>query len=417
MNILKIFLLLAVVLLPDFYIVDPSVRVPFVAMALLVGFNIHLYSIPRPTLLTGKNINRLLGISLLFILYMALVDYFHGVQLGVVVTRIVSHLLIVLLLPAFVQYQDRFQMVMWFRRFVTISLIFAILQMLGWHYALADLVPHLGIIGSDIIRDELIDEYGRATGATYNTIAFAMQMVILILLVYGGYLVQHRWSRCGYGFMGLVGLFASQTRAALFGLVPAIIMGVLIFSKLRLKSALQIVTLIVAAIGLGFGLQQVAPEYLPYMAKEIDEGDTHRVSTNVFMTIGVLVESPWFGISPAQAWDVYYRHADRNAVVQHTLDMKTPTHHNQLGYYFRYYGVVGIALLFAVYFRIYKIIKASVSTPMRVFIGSLFILDFIYSMTHNNKLLTSPLLWVFLSLALLPEDKANRTLASATGGF
>lgn len=417
MNGLKIFLLLAVVLLPDFYILDPSVRVPFVAMALLVGFHIHRYSIPRPTLLTGKKINRLLGVSLIFVFYMALVDYIRGVQVGVVVTKIVSHLLIVFLLPAFVQSQESFPMVVWFRRFVTISLVFAVLQMLGWHYALADIIPNIGLVGSDIIREELIDEYGRATGATYNTIAFAMQMVILILLVYGGYLVQHTLKRTSYGIMGLIGLFASQTRAALFGLVPAIIISFLVFTKLRLKSALQIVTLIVAALGLGFGLQQVAPEYLPYMAKEIDEGDTHRVSTNLYMTIGVFIESPLFGIPPEKAWDLYYRHADRNAVVQHTLDMKTPTHHNQLGYYFRYYGMVGVALLFAVYFRIYQMIKTSVSTPMRVFMGSLFVLDFIYSMTHNNKLLSSPLLWVFLSLALLPEDKANRTLANSTRGF
>lgn len=414
---LKIFVLLAVILLPDFYILDPSVRVPFVAMALVVGFSVSRYGILSPTLIAGGDVNRLLGIAIVFIAYMGIIDYLRGAQLSAVVIKVISHLLVVFLLPAFMKYQERFAMVIWFRRFVTVSLIFSVLQMLGWHYALADIVPNLGVVGSDIVRDELIDEFGRATGATYNIIAFAMQMIILILLVYGGYLVQHRLIRTSYAAMGLIGLLASQTRAALFGLVPAIVIGFLLFTRLRLKSALQIASLITAAVVLGWGVQQVAPKYLPYMAKEIDEGDTHRLSTNLFMTIGVFIESPWFGIAPEQAWDLYYRHADRSVLVQHTIDMKTPTHHNQLGYYFRYYGMVGIGLLLAVYYRIYRIIKTVSSTPMRIFLGSLFILDFIYSMTHNNKLLASPLLWVFLSLAFLPEEKANRTLASATRGF
>lgn len=407
---------MSVVLLSDFYFIDPSIRLQTLAMALLIAMHMRNHGMPRFTLLTGNRLSRLMGVSAWFIAYMSFIDFIRGVSLYEVGVKLLSYVLIIFLLPAFVERNKPFSMVIWYRRFLLISIAFAAMQVSGLHYALGDIVPNIGIIGSNLAREELIDTYGRVTGATYNTIAFSMQMVILILLVYGGFLAQPRKDRIHYGILGILGLLLSQTRAALIGLIPAIVISYLIFANSRLQSAMKLVPMLTLALGMAWVMQNLASDYFPYLAKEIDESDTHRFWTNWYMTLGVLNESPLFGISPEQAWDVYFRHADRNAVVQYTPEMKTPTHHNQLGYYLRYYGLIGIFFLMSVYYQVLKLINSSTSMPMRIFLGSVIILDFLYSMTHNNKLLVSPLLWIFLSLALLPIEKANRTLTSATRG-
>jgi hypothetical protein len=416
MNRLKVFALMAIVLLTDFYLVDPSVRLPAVAMALLVGVHLARYGIPYLSLWGGGLLSELLGVSLAFISYMGLVDLARGRSLVEVGVQSISYALVIFLLPAFIERRESFATALWFRRFALITLLFAFLQVTGFHFALVDLVPDLGVIGGDPLREELVDEYGRATGATYNTIAFTLQMVMLILLTYSGYLLDRRLKRLPYGLLGLVGLLLGQTRAAIFGLLPAVVLSHLLFAKSRLRTTAKLVPLLLAGFALAWVVQQVAKDYFPYLVKEIGESDTHRLTTNLYMTIGVFRESPWFGISPEQAWDVYFRHADLSKLYQYTPEMKTPTHHNQLGFYFRYYGLIGIAFLVALYYQVFRIVRACQSEPMRIFLGGLFILDFMYSMTHNNKLLTSPLLWIFLSMACLPMDRANRALAAVSRG-
>ena len=112
-------------------------------------------------------------------------------------------------------------------------------------------------------------------------------------------------------------------------------------------------------------------EYLPYVFKDIDHGDTHRYFTNIYISKGVLLESPFTGIAPNVAWDIFEKYADIN---YHTGDEgTTPTHHNQIFYYLRYYGLIGVAFLFFLYFKIFKSIKESSDKNIAYIIGSIFI--------------------------------------------
>jgi hypothetical protein len=341
---------------------------------------------------------KLLGISLFFIVYMGLVDIIRGTPVAEASIKVASLSLNVLLLRVFMVRSDTFPLIKWFRRLVIISAAFALMQFSGLHYALPDLIPDLGIIGSDEGREELIDIYGRATGATSNTIAFALQMTMLILIMYGSHLAGGKRAPWLYGLVGVAGLLLSQTRAALIGMFPAVFTALLLFGKPRLDTLYKIAIISLFTIFALWLVQYLAPVYFPYLAKEIDDGDTHRLWTNWYMTVGVFEESPIFGISPSDAWDVYFRHADPSAPVQYDPDMLTPTHHNQPGYYFRYYGFVGLFLLFAVYFRIISLIRACRIEAAGIAIGAIVLLDFAFSFTHNNKLMSSPLIWIMLSL-------------------
>lgn len=409
MTILRIFVLSAIVLLSDFYLFHPSIRLPTLAMMLLVGTCLFRRGLPQFKYFGGNLLRQLLLIGFSFNLYLAIVDLSRESSVYDVSVRFISTSMVMLLPTTFIERRRPFQLVIWFIGFSFVSFIFAAIQVAGIHVSLADVVPNFGVLGSDMAREELIDRYGRATGATSNTIAFALQMAIVILLAYSGWFVRTSTNNIQLGGLGILGLLFSQTRAALFGVVPAVVLSHLYFARARLRTLLPIIPVVVIGLGVAWGVQQTAVEYFPYIAKEINTGDTHRLWTNWFMSVGVFHESPWFGISPKEAWEVCFRYADMKLVL-YGPDMPTPTHHNQLGFYFRYYGFIGLFFLFAMYLKIFQIIKLSPSIPVRIFLGSLFILDLMYSMTHNNKLLSSPVLWVFLSMAFLPLDRANRML-------
>jgi len=105
-----------------------------------------------------------------------------------------------------------------------------------------------------------------------------------------------------------------------------------------------------AYLSLGFILTKMT-----YIGRSIMEHDTHRFVTNWIMTIGVLKESPLFGISPERAWDIYLQYGGERNYYLYTHHTQTvPTHHNQLGFYLRYYGLIGVFLLCWLYVLIFK---------------------------------------------------------------
>lgn len=404
----KILVLATLVLLTDFYFVHPSVRLPVIAMAFLVTRYVLLRGFPKIALWHGTAVAKTLGAAFLFCAFTAVVDLSRGAAPYEVLVQLLSQALVAMMLPAFLDGGRPFPVTTWFRRFALVSLGFAVLQGAGFSVVVASLVPNFGVIGSDRIL-ETLDSYGRATGATTNTIAFAMHMVMLALLAYAAFEQANDRRQIRYGLGAVVGLLLSQTRAALYGLIPAIVLSRLLLSDTRFRSIIKLAP-VIALGGLGaWVLQLAAGEYLPYVAKEIDSGDTHRFWTNWYMAVGVFRESPLFGVAPTDAWDVYFRYGDMS-VTQYRSDMATPTHHNQIGYYFRYYGFAGLVLLSFLYFRVWQAIKACESSPTRVFLGALLILDFIYSMAHNNKLIASPLIWIVLSMASLPAQQADAVL-------
>lgn len=408
----KVAVLASLILLTDFYVVHPSIRLPTLVMTILVASFVIKRGVPKVALFRGSPVAKILGAALVFSGFMAVVDFGRGASLYEVSVQLFSQGLVAMMLPAFLDEGRPFALASWFRSLSLVSLGFACLQVIGLPIILASIFPGLGVIGADRIVESFVDSYGRASGATSNTIAFAMQMVLLALFAYAAFELGNRGRQLRYGVLGLIGLVLSQTRAALFGLIPAIMLSRLLLGGARLRELMKVAPVLALGIFGAWILQVVASDLLPYVAKEIDTGDTHRFWTNWYMVVGVFRESPLLGVSPGQAWDVYFRYGDMT-VTQFSPDMATPTHHNQLGYYFRYYGFVGIGLLGFLYWRVWQGIKGCDSIAVRVLLGAVFILDFIYSMAHNNKLITSPLLWIVLSMAFLPADRAERMLAGA----
>ena len=395
-NRLKFFVLAAVLLFSDYFFINESIRLPTLAMALLVvGLFFTRSYIPK-----NRETRNVLIWAFAFILYMGTMDYSRGADLYKTVVTFLSALLIVSMLPAFESQKlsktfilgESFVKLMW------VSVIFAALQAIGLNYVMADLLPGFFIVGADRIVEEYIDSFSRTSGATSNTIAFASQLSIMFLFGYAGWIESRKRGAGLVIVISAIALITTQARAMIFGIIPIIAFVQLMLSKNRARDGVKIIVAFVCFGLIYLAIGDFVMNNMTYLSKEIDSGDTHRFLVNWYMAIGVMTESPWFGIAPEKAWEIYLRYGD-TSIYGYNPDVAAPTHHNQLGYYFRYYGLVGIFLLSAVYISIFIKIFKSKSYIGNVVLTGMFFLDFVYSMAHNNRLMASPLLWIMLSLA------------------
>lgn len=412
-NILKTFSLFGILILSDFYLFIPNIRVPLLSMLMLSTYLLLTNGFSR---LKGEKLKSILVVMVvgtLFVVYMSALDFLRGDSLYSLFVQLLSSFAIMMMFPAFSIGVDNYDFLKWMRRIAWISLVFALMQVFGLKIILADLVP---LIGSDRIGDEgIFDIYNRATGASSNTIAYAILMAFVLLYAYWLFqssrvplreLDRTKLSALVIGILAATGLLISQTRAAILGSVIAILIVTVFSSKDKFLALAKAIFVAFTAVIAYLILERFAATMFPYIFKEIDIGDTHRLWVNWYMTIGVLQESPWIGISPDQAWDVYFRHGDMAISSYNPANpAPTPTHHNQPGFYFRYYGVLGILLLTAVYAVMFRLIARSRNRFMAYFLASCLILDFLYSLTHNNKLMGSPLLWAMLSLVFVESQR------------
>lgn len=400
---LKTFMIASLVLLTDFYVVHPSIRMPWIASVLLSAwYVVNRILKPSASGVTDRAIRDACIVGISFGLYMALVDWGRGAGWYELTVRISSVLLMFVTLLAFANGRRPFPVIVCFVAFAQVSFVFCFFQVMGIDKTLGDLVPHNGVIGTDRIL-EAMDAYGRVSGASSNTIGFAVHMSILTLSGYFGWRLnpRSRSRAINNAVIGFFGLLASQTRAALLGLIPSIVVGQMFFAGRPLRSIKRSLALILLCVTLYAGLGNLVLNHFPYLSKQIDSGDTHRLWVNYYMSVGVLRESPWIGIPPSEAWPMYLRHGDPS-IYAYNPEQETPTHHNQVGFYLRYYGLIGVTFLALLYVQAFRIIQTSGNPEMRVFLSSMIILDLAFSMVHNNKLMASPILWIFLSLAVNP---------------
>jgi hypothetical protein len=412
-NRLKLFVLAALLLLADYFFINESIRLVTLSLSLLV---LYYFLIEEPVLLRNRRplamqpgTRRILGVALLFMGYMFVLDSYRGQNLYKSLVTQFSSVLIVLMLPIFEDRTRGFMVVPWFKRLMLVSMGFGLVQFIGFDILLADIVRGFGPLSVDRIVDVYADEYGRTSGATSNTIAFATQLSALVLIWYGLWVKTRQPNAMIWMiFAGFV-LLTTQTRAAIIGLVPSLALMQILLSRNRLRDGTRVGVLL-AVVGLGYWLfADVILERMTYLGGNVYTSNTSRFWVNWYMSIGVLRESPWFGITPEQAWGVYRRFGDLS-VYAYNPDIDVPTHHNQVGFYLRYYGLIGLGLLSWLYTLIFLKIMRAKSFAIQVVLGGLFLSDFIYSLAHNNKLIVNPLLWIMLSLVSIDPATENEAI-------
>ena len=418
MKILLFFFLASFTIFADLYFINPMLTFGNLSLVLIIYLTLshnkmlknqwYLLSNQDQTLQSG-----IIKSYLIFILYIFIVHIFRGevlfafkniiLQLGIICS---------LLLFNYFYYEKKYDFLKYLYFFLLAHFIFVILQINNVSIVLSDLIPSNFLISSNINIDNF-SNYKRVSGTIFSEIILAKQCMFFLVVFIAYSLKDPNLSfnikNLFFIMITIFILFATQVRSAIFSFIPIISMCYLYYGdhKINGKFTFLIIFFSLVIFLFSFFIDFFVQNF-PYVFKTMNLSDTHRFYTSWSVAKGTLLESPLFGISQELGWDIFDQYRDINYnpyVYINPSEMdNSPTNHNQLLYYIRNYGLIGLALWINLYFRIFKAIKLTKVNYIRFIVGSIFVLDLFFSMAHNNKIFT-PLLWIILSLNFAPSRK------------
>ena len=410
MNFLIFFIICSFTLFLDLYLVFPFLTFPNLSLLLVSLYGISNREIILDFLKNKKFNFTILKISSMFILYIFIINLVNKSDIEFALKAFFTNISVIICFPIFFYFtsEKKFNLIKSIYLIMIIHFIFTIFQIFSVNLTLKDLIPGNFLIGTVGDTGVLNPRSLRATGAVSSPIALAHQTIAFICLTSISYFKNKNFSNFIFLLIAIILLVSTQSRAAIYSFIPLIILTNILFVKFSFKKLFLLIIIITLGILLASSISAQLDSYFPYLFKTITSSDTHRFWTNYYISIGVLNESPLIGIPPELAWELFDNYTDPNYdPYNYDLRLDTPTHHNQIFYYLRYYGLIGVLFLILLYYQIFKQIFFTKNETIKFVIGSIFIIDLFFSLTHNNKIFT-PFLWIYLSLIYDEEFNLNK---------
>lgn len=406
----------AILLAPDYYVIAPEFRVSYLAMllAVLLFLGDALLLPDRPVVISQRTL-RVVGWAFALLFYVFVVDAARG-NANAAARNFLPGLMIPLLLIVFEYRREEYPLLRVLQAVFLVSAMFGVMQILGVSGNLTTFFPGFWILKSDQIVVGSSLQGLRITGATTNTIGFALNLGIFIVLAYSSFRESVNWKTGAWLALLSSLVMFTQTRSLIYGLVPSVVLVSVLFSKQRVKKVLTSLAVMVVLIGaLAIGASAIERSF-PRLYDPFDLTVVQRVQTNVYAAIGVWGVSPVFGVPRDSVESVVFAGLSAGRLPIGDVLIVNTTNHNQLGFYFRYYGLIGIFMLLGLYRAAFKKIDASINPRVRLMLLSILVFEAQYSMLHNNKLVNSPLMWILLAIAgATAIDVSAPTYALAEG--
>jgi hypothetical protein len=410
MNFLIFFIICSFTLFLDLYLIFPFLTFPNLSLLLVSLYGISNREIILKFLKNKKFNFTILKISSVFILYIFIINLVNKTDIEFALKALFTNISVIICFPIFFYFysEKKFNLIKSIYLIMIIHFIFTIFQIFSINLTLKDLIPGnnlIGIVGdTNVINPKTL----RATGAVSSPIALAHQTIAFICLTSISYFKNKNFNNFIYLLIAIILLVSTQSRAAIYSFIPLIILTNILFVKFSFKKLFLLILITTLGVLLVSNLSAQLESYFPYLFKSITSSDTHRFWTNYYISMGVLNESPLIGIPPELAWELFDNYTDPNYdPYNYDLRENVPTHHNQIFYYLRYYGLIGVLLLILLYYQIFKQIFFTKNETIKFVIGSIFVIDLFFSLTHNNKIFTA-FLWIYLSLIYDEEFNLNK---------
>jgi len=399
LNLIKTFLIISVVILPDYYILESPFRLRIVAMVFLLFVYLidSLIMLKKPIQISKQTQDVLLA-AFAVLLYVYVSDVIKNDAIDAA-RSFYPNLLILTVLPIFEYKNKSMDLHKVFYFVFGFAVLFAMIQIFGLRHNLSTLFSEFIFLKSDQIINPDTEQHLRVSGPGFSTITFALYLGYFIIITY--YLLIRRKNIFLLGALGLMicTLFFTQTRSAIYGLLPSILVVQLFYGEKDVKQVIKILFILCGISISIIYLSDTIERFFPRLYKPFDASVIERFQTNYYATIAVLRESPVFGIPKEEAPGLISGTVDNIGLVFGDTLRVTTTHHNQILYYFRYYGLVGVGLLLILYILVFKKIIHAPSGTTKMMLLSIIIFDLQYSMGHNNKLINNILLWILLSMS------------------
>ncbi len=171
-NSAKTLVIVAIVLLNDYYFGLPSIRLSVLSVAILVVlYMVERYSIGgglRYRAAVSSDTKAILRAGVVFLTYMLVCDVVKDGSARPLIDYTVG-LAILALLPLY-EGQSYFLRIPRYYTFIFgVSLVFAVLQTSGLWTSVGNLFPQMGLVASDVLKTDVAASWGyRVSGATSN---------------------------------------------------------------------------------------------------------------------------------------------------------------------------------------------------------------------------------------------------------
>lgn len=381
---------------------DTYIGLPWIKMSTILNYFILIFILFKPNLLYKSfEVKKSFYFLLIFLFYLFFNNLFKN-DLKESFSLFLSSLPLPFILVYFNVAFDSFKYVHFYAVFYLLySSFFSFLQLGGLAISSSNLLATLPLI--DVERDfqGFTTQGLRVTGTDINSIAYSCILGMLVIYFFNLYSFSKSKQILFFLCLSVFMMFLTQSRATLFSIVPVIFLSNL-FLKNSGKKIFSVVILSVIVFSIiNVFLLPVLQETFPRLFLSIEEDGSviHRIQANVYSAVGTFFLNPFFGVSFSNADAALNLGYEKLGLFVGTYFIDEVTHHNQLFYFFRYYGFVGLFLFIYVYFSFLKIgLKSTNYDFIKKTIIGIVLFHFLYTLTHNNKITMDYYLYIFLSL-------------------
>jgi hypothetical protein len=400
---LETVLLVTVIWLPDISFI--STKFPLYRIVAVLLLTLALSAIAQHSskpLPLGPQTRKIILAAGMMLGYMLLIDLLRNAPTQGILDAL-KGMLVVLLLPTLeilrVTGQNKFDKVLVLS---ILPMAFGAAQIFDPNFTIVSLWPanNLILLGAPSEAGVYVERTGRVMGLAVSTAGLFMGMACVIAFI--------KWieDRRLYAFLilitGNVFLFFTATRSALFGTIPSIVLAYLIVKRKQLRSVVMpflIALTFLAALYLTVSLFELGHSRLSH----VDDVNTRgKLLANYYAGRYALQENPLAGIPKEDIYlaisTMYYTEP---AYWGYRLPLASvTTSHNQFVWMFKFYGLVGLALLLYFHVLVFQKIMIKQSQTHKLVLLGLLIYITQYSFLHNVFLWLYPLFWILLAVDL-----------------
>lgn len=385
------------------FFADTYLIVPWIRPITLLNYSLVIISILYFQK-SNKNIQNIQILLFILIFYIFIINIIQN-DLTMAFSMFVTTLPIPFIFSLFFRVPYNNEIIFFYVKFYLIyNAIFAFIQAAGIFYTAGSLlskIPGIGVTRGFV--EDLQYQGLRVSGATASSIELACILGFSFLLLFYTKVDEKILSdkeRKFYISLIIILIFLTQTRSLIFSLPIVIFLTSFFLNKKTIKTYAKIVFTLSFSVGTLYLLLPILMEMFPrlFLSTAEDGSIVHRLQGNVFGITGVYYTSFWTGVAFDEIFQAVKLGYNKIGLFTGTYFIQESTDHNQVAYFFKYYGFIGFSIFIFIFYKLIIWAKSNNDTSIKKTLFASIIFYLLYTFSHNNSIIMDYYFWIFMSL-------------------
>ena len=284
-----------------------------------------------------------------------------------------------------------------------IPVIFGFIQIEDSSFILPNIInfDFIGFSGGDGFTKNYLNVSSRVVG-TYNiAIGFALLLGYLIIIALSFFIYYKNIIYLLFSIIFYILIIFTQTRSAIYGIIPSLLLSYILAANMKF---MRIVFFSICTLFILFSFSFVQSFITQISDRSyigMDVNTYAKITSNIYGLYGSFVTNPIIGVAESYHSEAVKIGRDSLGIIMQDENNNSEvfvTFHNIFGYYFICYGSVGFILLINLIYKIIIHVMSNQDEMCKFILLSLIMFFLQYALLHNNELLLSSLIWIFISM-------------------